>query len=154
MKRLEEEGVVEIDMLRLPNEKQLEKGVAITECLQPIPCNPCKEVCPTDAIKMDDINDPPIVDYDKCVGCSLCVEVCPGLAMFVVRKRKGKAMITLPYEMLPMPERGDVVRALDRMGNDVGEARVIAIKHGRTNVITIEVDEKLAMVVRNIKVER
>ncbi|MCD6222531.1 MAG: 4Fe-4S binding protein, partial [Thermoplasmata archaeon] len=74
MKRLEEEGIVEVDMLRLPNEEQLRKGVAITECLQPIPCNPCKEVCPTNAIKMDDINDPPLIDYDKCIGCSLCVE--------------------------------------------------------------------------------
>ncbi len=153
MKRLEEEGIVEVDMLRLPNEEQLRKGVAITECLQPIPCNPCKEVCPTNAIKMDDINDPPLIDYDKCIGCSLCVEVCPGLAMFVVRVRKEKAMITLPYEMLPMPERGQVVKALDRQGNVVGDAKVIAIKHGRTNLITIELDEKLAMVVRNIRVE-
>ncbi len=154
MKSYEETGIIDVDMLKMPTEEQLHKGVAITECLQPIPCNPCKEVCPTDAIKMDDINDPPDIDYDKCIGCSLCVEVCPGLAMFVVRKRKGKAQITLPYEMLPLPERGDIVKALDREGNVVGDAKVIAIKHGRTNIITIEVEEELAMLARNIKVEK
>ena len=151
MKKLEE-GLIDINMLDMPNEEQLKKGVAITECLQPIPCNPCKEVCPTNAIKMDNINDPPKVDYDKCIGCSLCIEICPGLAMFVVRIRGNKAMISLPYEMIPIPERGQRVKALDREGNIVGEAIVKAIKHGRTNVITIEVDKNLAMIVRNIKV--
>ena len=152
--KYEKTGVVDISQLKMPNEKQLKKGVAITECLQPIPCNPCKEVCPTDAIKMENINDPPDIDYDKCIGCALCVEVCPGLAMFVVRVRDDKAMISLPYEMLPMPERGQIVKALDREGKIVGNAVVKAIKHGRTNVITIEVDKNLAMVVRNIKVEK
>ncbi len=154
MKNYEETGIVDISNLKIPTDEQLHKGVAITECLQPIPCNPCKEVCPTNAIKMDNINDPPDIDYDRCIGCALCVEVCPGLAMFVVRIRENKAMISLPYEMLPIPERGQAVKALDREGKIVGDAVVKAIKRGRTNVVTVEVDKNLAMIVRNIKVEK
>ena len=131
---------------------QLKKGVAVIECIQRIPCDPCVAVCPVDAISMKDINDIPKVDYDKCTGCKRCVGICPGLAIFVVKIEDDKALITFPYEFLPVPKVGDTVTALDREGKPRRKAKVTRVKtSGKTNVVTIEVEKDLAMEVRNIR---
>jgi Fe-S-cluster-containing hydrogenase component 2 len=136
-----------------PSKKQLEKGVAILECVQEIPCNPCVDSCPVHAISMKDINAPPINDFEKCIGCSKCVGVCPGLAIFVIKVKDDKAYVTLPYEFVTVPKVGDVVEALDRTGAARGKAVVKrVVKQGKTMVITIEVDSMVAMDIRNIKV--
>ena len=139
--------------MKTPSKKQLEKGVAIIECIQKIPCNPCVDSCPVHAISIKDINALPVIDFDKCIGCGKCVGVCPGLAIFVVKIKNDKALITLPYEFLPVPTVGDVVDALDRKGN-VKETALVkkVLKKGKTMVITIEVNEKFAMDIRNTRV--
>ena len=102
---------------------------------------------------MKDINDLPVVDFDRCVGCGKCIGICPGLAIFLVKIKDKKSLISLPYEFIPVPNVGDKVIALDREGIDKGSALVKrVVKSGKTSVITIEVDESLAMEVRNIKV--
>ena len=102
---------------------------------------------------MKDINARPIVDYDACIGCGNCVSVCPGLAIFVVKIKGDKALITLPYEFLPVPKVNDKVEVLDREGNkrDNGTIKKV-IKKGKTMIITVEVKESLAMDIRNIRV--
>ena len=101
---------------------------------------------------MKSINDIPNIDYDKCTGCRRCVGICPGLAIFVVKTIDSKALITLPYEFLPVPNVGDIVTAMDRQGNPKGPAKVVKVnKSEKTTVLTIEVDKILAMVVRNIR---
>jgi len=154
MKEYEKTGVIGTEELRIPSDEQLRKGVAITECVQDIPCNPCVDACPVNAISMETINSPPVVDFDRCTGCAQCVAVCPGLAIFVVKKEEERAMITMPYEFIPLPEKGDRVRALDREGNDVGDAEVVRVvkKKDSTCLVTVEVKGALAMVVRNIRV--
>ena len=156
MKEYERTGIIGMEELDIPSEEQLERGVAITECVQDIPCNPCVDACPVGAISMETINSPPVVDYDRCTGCARCVAVCPGLAIFVVKKEEGRALITIPYEFLPLPEKGDIVRALDREGNDVGDAEVVRVvrKKDSTCLVTVGVKRKLAMVVRNVRVRR
>ncbi len=152
MKEYERSGVLSVKDLRLPSEKQLEKGVAITECIQEIPCNPCVDSCPVNAISMKDINAPPVVDYDKCIACGQCVGVCPGLAIFVVKKQDDRGLLTLPYEFLPVPKKGDVVDTIDRNGETVGEGRVKRVsKQGKTMVVTIQLDAKDLMIVRHIR---
>ena len=37
-------------------------------------CGACAEICPVDAIKIDDIA---IVDENECIDCGTCVEECP-----------------------------------------------------------------------------
>lgn len=153
MKEYDKHGILSLEDLNLPTEKHFKKGVAITECVQRIPCNPCVDVCPVNAIEMKDINDPPVVDFDKCIGCGKCVGVCPGLAIFVIKKVDDRALITLPYEFLPVPEKNDKVDVLDREGKTVGKGFVKkVVRQGKTFVITVEVDEKFAMDVRNIKI--
>ena len=153
MRDYEKTGILSIKELQVPSKKQLEKGVAILECVQEIPCNPCVDSCPVHAISMKDINAPPVNNFEKCIGCTKCVGVCPGLAIFVVKITDDKAWITLPYEFIPVPKVGDIVQALDRNGLLRSNALVKKIvKHGKTLVITIEVQSSLAMDIRNIKV--
>ena len=122
------------------------------QCVQEIPCNPCVAICPVSAISMKRINDLPSIDYNKCTGCRRCVGICPGLAIFVVKLIDSKALVTLPYEFLPVPNVGDIITALDREGNSKGSAKVVKVnKSEKTTVITIEVEKDLAMDVRNIR---
>ena len=70
----------------LPEPGRLKQGpVAVIECFQQIPCNPCAEACPRGAITMPgSISERPLFDEAKCNGCGLCVTRCPGLAIFVI----------------------------------------------------------------------
>lgn len=156
MKDFEKTGILTKKDLRLPNKEQLKKGVAIIECIQEIPCNPCVDSCPTNAIKMKDINALPEIDYDKCIGCAKCVGICPGLAIFVVKILDNKkALVTLPYEFLPVPEKGEIVEGLNRKGEKIDDVKVKrVIKKGKTMVITVETDERYAMDIRNIRVKK
>jgi len=123
-----------------------ERGGAIVliECVEDIPCNPCETVCPFGAITVGvPITNTPVVDIEKCNGCGQCVAVCPGLAVFLVNHDAGDGMaeFTFPYEYLPTPEKGDIVKATDRAGKEVCEAEVVKVasspKYSLTNVITI-----------------
>jgi Fe-S-cluster-containing hydrogenase component 2 len=156
MKSYEKTGILTKKDLKLPTKKQLKKGVVIIECIQEIPCDPCVASCPVNSIKMKDINAPPEIDYEKCIGCAKCVGICPGLAIFVVKILDNKkALVTLPYEFLPVPKKGDIVDGLNRIGEKIDEVTVKkVIKKGRTMVITVETEEKYAMDIRNIKVEK
>jgi Fe-S-cluster-containing hydrogenase component 2 len=153
MSDYENTGILSISDLVLPTNEQLEKGVAITECIQRIPCNPCVDSCPVHAISMKDINALPVVDYDTCIACGRCVGVCPGLAIFVVKVQGDQALITIPYEFLPCPKKGEGVSVLDRAGKTMGQGIIKRVKQqGRTSIITVSVEKKYAMDVRNIRV--
>ncbi len=153
MRQYEKTGILSVKDLQIPSKKQLEKGVAILECVQEIPCNPCVDSCPVHAISMEDINAPPVNDFEKCIGCTKCVGICPGLAIFVVKLKDDKAWVTLPYEFVTVPNVGDRVQALDRTGTARCTALIKkVVKHGKTLVITIEVASSLAMDIRNIRV--
>jgi len=153
MREYEKTGILSGKDLLLPTRKQLEKGVAILECVQEIPCNPCVDSCPVHAISMKDINAPPVNDFERCIGCTRCVGVCPGLAIFVVKFKGTKAWVTLPYEFVPAPTVGDIVQAVDRTGVVRGKGVVTrVVRQGKTLVVTIEVASTLAMDIRNIKV--
>ncbi|MBA7655835.1 Ion-translocating oxidoreductase complex subunit B [subsurface metagenome] len=158
---LERTGIPTDDDLEkvIPDKKRLAKGpVVIIECFEKIPCDPCAISCKLGAIKpFKDINDLPIVDFNKCTGCGICISSCPGLAIFVIDENYSdkKSLIKLPHEMLPLPEKGEDVYALDRAGSILGKAkvvRVIKIKN-KTNIISLEVPKSMAMKVRSIKVE-
>ncbi len=130
--------------------------VAVSECIQEIPCNPCVTSCPVQAISMEGINGIPVVNFEKCTGCSMCVSVCPGLALFLVGIRNGKGLVTLPYEMLEVPSKGEKVILLDRKGQKVGTGTVEKVfypdKNTKSALVTITFDNiELIKIVRNIK---
>jgi len=39
---------------------------------------PCVESCPVDALSIDKDNGAVLVDKEKCNGCGLCIDACPG----------------------------------------------------------------------------
>ena len=161
MTRLERTGIPADDDLEkvTPDKKRLAKGaVVIIECFQKIPCDPCAISCKVGAIKpFKDINDLPIVDFDKCTGCGICISSCPGLAIFVIDMNYSdeKSLIKLPHEMLPLPEKGEDVYALDRAGSILGKVKVVRVLKikNKTNIISLEVPKSMVMKVRSIKVE-
>ena len=133
-------------------------GYVIIECPQRIPCNPCATSCPTGAvIPFVDINDVPAIDYDKCTGCALCVAKCPGLACFVVdlTYSSDEAVIKLPYELEPRPEKGQIVKCLNRVGDEVSDGEVYAVTEplkDHTVVVSVVIPKKLVGEIRAIKV--
>jgi ferredoxin len=144
---------------QVPPRERLQRGpVAIVECIEEIPCNPCVESCPQGAITIPGgLNQIPRLDWEKCTGCGLCISSCPGLAIFLVDLTRGKelAAVSLPYEFRPLPEKGDRVLALDREGRGLGKAEVLRVQTGRrldrTPVVTIAVPREWALKARNIK---
>jgi carbon-monoxide dehydrogenase iron sulfur subunit len=48
----------------------------------PIACShcesaPCQAICPVTAISRDESLGRVVVDYDRCIGCRMCMTVCP-----------------------------------------------------------------------------
>ena len=142
--------------IALPSKEKMEQGpVVIIECDEDIPCDPCVESCKTEAIIKESLTTAPSVDYEKCTGCTLCVASCPGLAIFVVdNSPEDKALVYIPYEMLPAPQKGDKGDALDRSGKRIGSAEVEKVRKGTrgTTILGILVEKDLAMNVRSIRI--
>jgi Fe-S-cluster-containing hydrogenase component 2 len=148
--------------LGIPSEARRRKGaVAVLECLEDIPCNPCEASCKVGAIEVgEDITTPPRLYEDKCVGCRTCVPICPGQAIFIIDESlpDDKATIEMPYEYRPLPEEGEVIVALDRAGKEIGEATVSAVrktkKMDQTATVIIEVPREWSMKARAIRLKR
>jgi len=146
----------------IPSETRRRKGpVAVLECLEDIPCNPCESICKFDAIAVgEDITTPPRLTEDNCVGCRSCVPICPGQAIFIVDESlpDDRAAIEMPYEYRPLPQKGDMVTALDRAGRQIGDATVTAVKKSekmdRTATVIIEVPRNWSMRTRAIRLKR
>jgi len=121
-----------------PDETRFLKGaVAIAECFQKIPCNPCTKACN---------------------GCGACMLKCPGLAIFIVDKTYSptEALVKLPFEFLPLPKKGELACGLNRSGEALGWFPVVQLIQGgaknKTNIVCLAVPKELAMDVRAIKV--
>lgn len=143
---------VEEQIVFPPEERLAKKAVAIAECCQEIPCNPCVDACPVGAIQIpENINNTPVVDFEKCTGCALCLGVCPGLSLFLVDGSNDYGVVTIPYELFP-PEEGETVDLLDRSGDVVGEGEVKKVrlmkKHDKTLLVSLKMEKDLMAVVR------
>lgn len=154
-------GVVELEELArlnmLPPEERLRRGpAAVLECPEMIPCNICVPYCPTRAIRMERLIDLPVVDWERCTGCGMCVAVCPGLAAFVVDlSGEDCDYVTVPHELLPVPRVGEEVILLSRRGERIGRGTVVrAWERNRTYVVTVRVPKGLGMEVRAVWVEK
>ena len=151
----------EMVMTKFPSMERIDKGpVAVVECYQKIPCNPCQTACPAGAIQIgNDINGIPRRDETRCTGCGLCVAKCPGLAIMIVDGSKSADTVEfrIPYEFLPLPEAGETVVGLDRAGQPICEARVVRVMNppafDRTPVVTLEVDRRYLYDFRNFRRE-
>lgn len=143
----------------LPGQARLAAGpVAIIECFQEIPCDPCSAACPQGAIRpFARVCDLPEMDHGLCNGCGVCVARCPGLAIFVIDLSGDgpTGTVQMPYEYLPLPQAGDEVWALDRHGAVLGPAKVVSSRRprafDRTALITLELPRPQVMAARDLR---
>jgi len=143
-----------------PSDERFAAGpVAVVECFQEIPCNPCVKACNRGAIAMPrDINDMPALNARLCNGCGRCIPLCPGLAIFVIDMDYGEdlALVKLPYEYVPIPKAGQLALGLDRCGRELGRYEVVRVmpggKRNMTHTVALAVPKELAMEVRAVGV--
>jgi Fe-S-cluster-containing hydrogenase component 2 len=146
-------------LAKAPPVDRMKKGaVAMIECWQEIPCNPCVVSCPTGAITMESLTAIPQIDFDKCIGCALCVAACPGLAILLVDSSKEDGdRVSIPYEF-PLPEVGETVDCLNHEGKVICEGVIEKVVHlpavnkkDKTPIVTIKVPKGYALQVRFFK---
>lgn len=142
-----------------PDEARFARGpVAVAECVQEIPCNPCEAACPFHAIVVGQpITNCPRIDPERCTGCGTCVAACPGLAITVINKTFSaeEGTVSFPFEYLPLPRKGDAVEAVDRAGGVVCAGTVVRVANpagnDHTPVVTIAVPKQFTDGVRSIR---
>ena len=162
MTTLYESGYLSVEDLKkngvFPSEERFLKGpVAILECIQEIPCNPCEASCPFHAIVIgEDISKNPILDLEKCTGCGTCVAVCPGLAIFLENKSYSDKLgfVEFPYEYLPFPSVGEEVNGRNRCGKIICRGKVLRVtktkRNDRTAIIRLEIPFEYVDEVRSL----
>jgi NADPH-dependent 2,4-dienoyl-CoA reductase/sulfur reductase-like enzyme/Fe-S-cluster-containing hydrogenase component 2 len=110
------------------------KTYPLIRCLQPIPCNPCTEVCPVGSITIPEGNITGLPRFrDRCLGCGRCVLACPALAITLVDESYDpsgvKALVTLPWELpLDRVQPGAELDTTGFEGRLVGKGRVVALR--------------------------
>lgn len=142
-----------------PSIDRINQGpVAVIECFQNIPCNPCSTSCTRKAMNpMNDINDLPTLNSDNCNGCGICMSKCPGLAIMVVdgSYSENEIIFRIPYEFLPLPKKGDVVKGLNRKGEYITDAKVLRVQNpksfDKTAIIDVIVNRDFLYEFRNIR---
>lgn len=138
-------------------ERQNQGPVAIIECAQEIPCDACTVKCRAGAITIDKgVIGLPVLHSELCTGCKDCIAACPGMAIFAVHLNytRTTALVSFPYEHLPLPSAGDTVPLADREGSFTAEGRVVQVDLSescdKTCVVTVEVMKEYANTVRTI----
>jgi len=142
-----------------PSAAALARGpIVVIECVQDIPCNPCEMACPNGAISVGDpITNLPVFHADRCDACGRCIPICPGQAIFRadLTYSSNTALVSFPYEFLPLPKKGDVVEGVNRAGEGICAAKVVRVQQPQsfdhTAVVTVEVAKELAMELRSMK---
>ena len=145
----------------IPSRERMEKGaVAVIECAQEIPCNPCVDACKYGAIVIEgSITELPILIEDKCIGCGSCLAICPGQAIFLVDMTYSDAegTVNVPYEYVPLPKAGDIVDGLNRGGEVVCQAEVKHVVNAKVNdrtpIVTLIVPKDMVMEVRSLRLK-
>lgn len=156
---LEKGYMTDEEIVSYPGFKAVKGIHPLIECSQNIPCNPCQDSCPKNCIVIgDNITSLPVFDETTtCIGCGMCVASCSGQSIFLIDddKEEGYSYITMPYEFLPLPQKGQVGIALDRSGKEVCEAEVVGIKSlkvfDQTHLLTIKVKKDMGIKARFFK---
>lgn len=139
----------------IPSQEIVEsKIVAVTECVETIPCNVCQTACPVKAISVKGLSGRPSINWQSCTGCGICVGVCPGQAMFLVGRFGDGYVVGVPYEFLPKARKGISVTLLGRDGRELGEGEIVRVfEVNKTQVVLVKVPRDLVWEVRSIRVK-
>lgn len=145
------------ELLEAVWEASREKPVALVDCDEEIPCNPCETACPRGAISVGpEICHTPRLDLKRCDGCGRCVRICPGLAIVLLDRTVDphRPRITLPHEMAWTPAVGSLVWAVDGTGRPIGLAEVVRVRgggKGSTSLVTVEIEGRRALKIRGLR---
>ena len=96
------------------------------------------------------------IDEEKCNGCGICMTRCPGLAIFGLNAvySEKTALVSFPYEYVPLPEKGSRIDCTDREGHFVTEGTVYQVRESKafdhTAIVTVEIPREYSMDVRFI----
>ena len=139
--------VADDEITRFPGFRKQAKVHPVIECTQNIPCNPCQDACKKGCISIGaNITSLPIsVDGSECINCGMCVASCSGQAIFLVAEdtEPGFGEVTIPYEFLPLPQKGDKGYGLSRSGQKICEAEITNVRSSKafdgTNLVTMKV---------------
>jgi Fe-S-cluster-containing hydrogenase component 2 len=158
-------AVVTTEQLRkrsmYPEPECFQKGpVPIIECIEEIPCNPCETICKRNAIRVGKpiTNLPVLIDSNTCSGCGQCVVICPGQAIFIVDQTFSdtEASIMFPYELLPLPSKGDAIEGINRTGRRICRGYVHEVRKKKpfdhTALVIIAVPKEHADEVRFFRI--
>jgi len=74
---IQHEGVSNPARSRIKVVKMEWEGRYIPVACQQCESAPCMAICPVKAISRDEILNRVVVDYDVCIGCRMCVAICP-----------------------------------------------------------------------------
>ena len=142
------------------DERKKRDAYVVIECPEKIPCDPCVDACPQDAISIPGcMIELPEIDYEKCTGCLVCIPRCPGLAIFVIDETpEDHSIVYIPYEFMPRPKKGDHAIGLDREGKERCEVEIVKVldsrKFDRCAIVGFSVPKDLANEIRFIRLKK
>jgi len=138
-------------------ERAKEAPVALIDCREEIPCNPCEDACAKGAITVGpNICAPPMFDPGKCNGCGKCALLCPGMAIILLDRSGGvgAVRVSVPYEMRETLTAGEEAWAVDNEGKALGRGKIIKVSGkdevGGTRLVTLEVPQDWALKVKGV----
>jgi Fe-S-cluster-containing hydrogenase component 2 len=158
-------GILTAEELRglpgVPSVNRAAEGpVAVIECAEEFPCDPCESSCAHGAIFVGrPITNLPRLDEDSCIGCGECIVECPGLAIFMMNLTYSdkEAAVSFPYEFLPLPRVGEEIGAVDRSGKVITTGKVVEVKNlpsqDRTAVVTVALPREFGWDVRGLQIK-
>ncbi|WP_457553954.1 4Fe-4S dicluster domain-containing protein [Desulfobacula sp.] len=87
-------------------------------------CSACVDACDENAIALDEENETPLIDYDRCLMCAKCIRVCP--TGTIQEKEKGYRVLLggrlgrhprLAMEVKGLHTHDDVLRIVEKCLN-------------------------------------
>jgi carbon-monoxide dehydrogenase iron sulfur subunit len=109
-------GVLEQAVAESPKPQRMVTVELAGEFAVPIQCRhceaaPCIEICPTGAIQRFDEQAPVIVDADLCIGCKLCMLICPFGVLQIGAEGRAVIKCDMCYERLKEGKLPECVEA-------------------------------------------
>lgn len=137
----------------IPKAAHKEKKIASIECFEEIPCNVCQNSCPEKAIEIGRVprTRDSLLTESRCTGCGICVSACPSGAAVMVHEREDRSVssLVLPWKGSHPWIPGDFATLLNRRGESLGSARVVAAP--AADLVEIEVPTHLLWDARGLR---